>query len=248
MREEAFLKKHFPLITTAAFAAFGALLLIYVELSIFPRRSSVRLQSVPAGKEFERAFRYPPTVSFFNIPFYFYLPPLTALILACFALFQASRLAIPFALLFFSTWSYAYGVCEILKVYCPAARPLYHGEPISEITGALRQFAISYKMSQRCFSFPSGHSAVAFAGAASTAICTFALLREGKFRFTWVASIATLAVGLAGAAVVGWSRIYDCHHHLSDVFWGATIGVLVSLSIAGVSLYASITKSHKGGE
>lgn len=69
-------------------------------------------------------------------------------------------------------------------------------------------------------SFPSGHSATAFAFAC------FVWLHVRGTRYAW---IGWLAWGLA--ALIGVSRIYRGVHYPSDVLAGALIGVLCCLTI-----------------
>ncbi len=64
------------------------------------------------------------------------------------------------------------------------------------------------------FSFPSGHTAAAF-----SLYCVLALLAKNKY-----AGILFFLLAL----VVGASRIYLFQHFLTDVYFGALIGVVVS--------------------
>ena len=64
-------------------------------------------------------------------------------------------------------------------------------------------------------SFPSAHTATAFAGAVS-------LLRIGK---------RLLLIGIAYASAVGLSRIYVCVHWPTDVVAGAVIGAAIAVVV-----------------
>jgi membrane-associated phospholipid phosphatase len=61
-------------------------------------------------------------------------------------------------------------------------------------------------------SFPSGHAVVAFSLASAVA---------EEARTPWVTAAA-----YTGAALVGWSRVYDDKHWASDVAGGALVGIL----------------------
>lgn len=65
-------------------------------------------------------------------------------------------------------------------------------------------------------SFPSGHTVVVFSLAS-------ALSEEA--RTPWVTALA-----YGGAAMVGWSRVYDDKHWTSDVAAGALVGILAGRS------------------
>ncbi len=72
-------------------------------------------------------------------------------------------------------------------------------------------------------SFPSGHSITAFAAAA-------AVTSETKIwwpKSVWV--IGPLMYG--GAALVGWSRMFDNRHWATDVITGAAIGTFAGLKV-----------------
>ena len=77
----------------------------------------------------------------------------------------------------------------------------------SDVPWRLRPLATE----NRWQSFPSGHTVVAFSLAAALAEET------GE---PWVA-----AAGYGGAALVGWSRVYENKHWTSDVVAGALIGI-----------------------
>jgi membrane-associated phospholipid phosphatase len=71
-----------------------------------------------------------------------------------------------------------------------------------------------FNPNNRWQSFPSGHTVVAFSLATS--------ISEEADR-PWVTVLT-----YSGAALVGWSRIYDDKHWTSDVVGGALVGILVS--------------------
>jgi membrane-associated phospholipid phosphatase len=65
-------------------------------------------------------------------------------------------------------------------------------------------------------SFPSGHTVVVFSLASAVA---------EEARAPWVAALA-----YGGAAMVGWSRVYDDKHWTSDVVGGAIVGIVAGRS------------------
>lgn len=65
------------------------------------------------------------------------------------------------------------------------------------------------------YSFPSGHTICAFAGAT--------VLLFSPMRRRWKAVVAVLAV------LIGFSRIYLCVHNPTDVLAGALIGIVFAL-------------------
>ena len=73
-------------------------------------------------------------------------------------------------------------------------------------------------------SFPSGHTAIAFAGMAG--LC-FGALREKACKLRWLSLI-----GFVLAALVGFSRLYLGVHYPTDVLGGAVIGTLCALLAA----------------
>ena len=62
-------------------------------------------------------------------------------------------------------------------------------------------------------SFPSGHAAASFTGAAFY-----------HFRYNWKIALPVYLI----AGYVGWTRVYSRRHYWSDVFAGAAIGTLSS--------------------
>jgi membrane-associated phospholipid phosphatase len=66
-------------------------------------------------------------------------------------------------------------------------------------------------------SFPSGHTVVVFSLASAVA---------EEARTPWVAALA-----YGGAAMVGWSRVYDDKHWTSDVVGGALVGIVAGRSV-----------------
>jgi membrane-associated phospholipid phosphatase len=65
-------------------------------------------------------------------------------------------------------------------------------------------------------SFPSGHAVVVFSLASAV---------SEEARRPWVTALA-----YGGAAMVGWSRVYDDKHWASDVAAGALVGILAGRS------------------
>jgi membrane-associated phospholipid phosphatase len=92
-----------------------------------------------------------------------------------------------------------------LKVGVGRARPSFTDDP--------HRFR-PMNLSDRWQSFPSGHATVAFSLAASVS--------EEAHR-PWVTALT-----YGGAALVGWSRVYDDRHWTSDVVAGAMIGAATS--------------------
>jgi membrane-associated phospholipid phosphatase len=70
--------------------------------------------------------------------------------------------------------------------------------------------------SNRWQSFPSGHAVVVFSLASAV---------SEEARTPWVTALA-----YGGAAMVGWSRVYDDKHWASDVAAGALVGILAGRS------------------
>lgn len=104
-----------------------------------------------------------------------------------------------------------------LKVLAGRARP-YLGRDDAHNFGFLRGWGNrDYK------SFPSGHTLIAFAAAAS--------VTEESRRF-WPNAVWVIGpVMYGGAALVGWSRMFDNQHWLSDVVVGGAIGVFAGRKI-----------------
>ena len=74
-------------------------------------------------------------------------------------------------------------------------------------------------LSRKYHSFPSGHSGTSFGTATALAV-------------------ATPEIGipvLAGAALVGWSRMYVREHYLTDVLVGASIGTLFGVAFGAAA-------------
>lgn len=82
----------------------------------------------------------------------------------------------------------------------------------------------------KSFSFPSGHAAGAFAGA--TVLIHFDKKRKG-----WYYSLASL---------VAFSRIYLFCHFLLDIFFGALVGYLITLTLLHFLSYNKHLKKSKG--
>ena len=98
-----------------------------------------------------------------------------------------------------------------LKIIAGRARP-YMGRDDPHNFGLLRGWKNrDYK------SFPSGHSLIAFAAASAVTEETRRFWPDG----VWV--VGTAMYG--GAALVGWSRMFDNQHWMSDVVVGGALGV-----------------------
>ena len=85
-------------------------------------------------------------------------------------------------------------------------------------------------------SFPSGHSSAVFASAGVLGA-----------HFGWKVAVPAYAIG----GLVGWSRIRDGEHWLTDVVSGATLGTIVGRTVArthGASwtVVPTVTGSSKG--
>ena len=97
-------------------------------------------------------------------------------------------------------------IAQVLKYYIIEARPAVFLKDTSY------KYFIENVTLHNLHAFPSGHSASAFAMAA---VLTFAV-KDKKYA----------ALFLAGALIVGYSRIYLAQHFLDDVLAGALIGLL----------------------
>jgi hypothetical protein len=84
------------------------------------------------------------------------------------------------------------------------------------------------------FSFPSGHSAV-----------TFATATVFQQHFGWKAAVPTYAL----ATYVAASRLHDNRHFLSDVVFGASVGIVVGRSVTwhGRNAYTIAPAPMPGG-
>lgn len=76
-------------------------------------------------------------------------------------------------------------------------------------------------------SFPSGHvgSAITLYGGVTIAILCHDAVTRGRWRPLGV-RVAAGALVAAFAVLVGFSRMYRGHHFLTDVLWGAVLGVV----------------------
>ncbi|HYR06786.1 MAG TPA: phosphatase PAP2 family protein [Longimicrobium sp.] len=74
-----------------------------------------------------------------------------------------------------------------------------------------------FNAENRWQAFPSGHAVVVFSLASAV---------SEEARAPWVTALA-----YGGAALVGWSRVYDDKHWASDVAGGALVGILAGRSV-----------------
>lgn len=105
-----------------------------------------------------------------------------------------------------------------VKMIAGRARPSVPGrDPTSwQLTRGLR-------MGSEYRSFPSGHTASAFA--AASAITAELAARRGSLR--WSAGVPLYL----GAATSGWSRMYENRHWATDVVGGAAIGTIAGVAV-----------------
>jgi membrane-associated phospholipid phosphatase len=105
------------------------------------------------------------------------------------------------------------------------------------LTQAIKNTVQRDRPTGECCAFPSGHSATAFAVAS-------VLERHFGYRASWPA--------LAGATYVATSRLIDNRHFLSDVAFGAGIGMASGWTVVGTrahrpSQLAMVPVPLKGG-
>ena len=86
------------------------------------------------------------------------------------------------------------------------------------LTQAIKQSVRRERPTGECCAFPSGHAATAFATAS-------VLERHFGYRGAW----PTLAV----ATYVAMSRLHDNRHYLSDVLFGASLGIASGWTVVG---------------
>lgn len=101
-------------------------------------------------------------------------------------------------------------IAQVLKYFVIEARPAVY------LKDSSYQYFINDVTLHNLHSFPSGHSASAFAMAA---VLSFAA--KNKNYSIWF---------LAGAILVGYSRIYLAQHFIDDVLAGAAIGLLSAIT------------------
>lgn len=113
------------------------------------------------------------------------------------------------SLMVLSSYAISGIIAQILKAYIVEARPAVY------LKDSTYQYFIENVTLHNFHAFPSGHSASAFALAA---VLSFALVNK-KYSLLF----------LAGAILVGYSRIYLAQHFIDDVLAGAIIGVLSAI-------------------
>ncbi|MEO0141640.1 MAG: phosphatase PAP2 family protein [candidate division WOR-3 bacterium] len=122
------------------------------------------------------------------------------------------------------SWLLAGAISQIGKYGFGRARPYLNEGPFS--------FSPLSAEEDR-HSFPSGHSAVAFAGLSGFGFRT---------RNPWI-----IGTCLAIASGVAWARVYQDAHWASDVFWGAALGTAIGYSLANKHDQRQTGLSFEGG-
>lgn len=109
------------------------------------------------------------------------------------------------------------GLTAGLKVLAGRARP-YLGRDDPHNFGLLRGWK-----NRDYTSFPSGHTLIAFAAASA--------VTEESRRF-WPDAVWVVGAAMyGGAALVGWSRMFDNQHWMSDVVVGGALGVFAGRKV-----------------
>lgn len=115
-------------------------------------------------------------------------------------------------------------VVQVIKHQFEAPRPMAYFTDVSLI------HTVSWVRVHKSLSFPSGHTATAFA-----MFCFLALVWRNK-----TAATALFCLSL----IIGWSRIYLAQHFFEDVYIGSIIGTL-SCVIAFVAFNAAQGKTSQ---
>ena len=110
------------------------------------------------------------------------------------------------ALMVFSSYAISGIVAQVLKSFIVEARPAVF------LKDSAYQYFIEHVTLHNFHAFPSGHTASAFALAG---VLSFAV-KDKNYSMLF----------LAGAILVGYSRIYLAQHFIDDVLAGAIIGLL----------------------
>jgi membrane-associated phospholipid phosphatase len=124
------------------------------------------------------------------------------------ALIARNRIACKILLCMLIAATISGSIVNSVRLLTGRARP-NNTEAIQEWNGLWRGRE-SLLFNSQYHSFPSGHTAVAFA--------LFGVILFADRRHAWWALLA--------AAAIAWSRIYSSAHHLSDVMVGAFLGLM----------------------
>jgi membrane-associated phospholipid phosphatase len=152
------------------------------------------------------------------IPFAFFRDGLFVIGVALILFFLKKRIL---SLMIISSYALSGIIAQVLKYFIEEARPAVYLEKINY------PYFIDEVTLHNLHSFPSGHTASAFALAA---VLAFALKNKNY-------SILFLLM----AALVGYSRIYLGQHFMDDVLVGSVIGV-VSAIVCELFLEKKISK------
>jgi diacylglycerol diphosphate phosphatase / phosphatidate phosphatase len=97
-------------------------------------------------------------------------------------------------------------------------------------------------------SFPSGHSTIAFAGMSYLSLYIAGRCRLFHKNYMWQTKLVgavSVFFSLTIAVFIGYSRIYDHWHHVTDVIAGGGLGIL-SASCCYIRHFYWITSNYAG--
>ncbi|MCR5763422.1 MAG: phosphatase PAP2 family protein [Treponema sp.] len=118
--------------------------------------------------------------------------------------------------MFVESWLFTYGMKNIIKTTVLRTRPYMYTDTVDKNSLDNHDFT---------FSFPSGHSADAFMGAAFLSYVFSQYYPDSKFKVPVIATSYAFAVG------TGLLRVASGNHFLSDVAGGALLGTVIGFGI-----------------
>jgi len=186
------------------FAIFSMAIAMMALLGFFSKADSFILLNAYHSKALDYFF-----IVYTNVGDGLFSIGITVILLFCRRFLLAIEIVIAFLL--------SGAVVQVLKYFFPMPRPSVY------LSGAHYNYFIEKVTLTGHASFPSGHSASAFALAT-----ILSLFDKNKNR---------IYVYLVAALLVAYSRIYLGQHFLEDVFWGSIDGL-----ISGVVVYFAAKK------